>query len=147
MRSCSLNIEILLYSLTDISFITARKRSLGQGNSFRSVCQEFCSQRGGGIQAHTQGEAEGSGQGNLPADTRAVSRPTPGFCISQHALRQTYPWTTTGMHSCYILSLKISSSERQALFMATISCYKRKIINSRNSVSNMHNEFCLIFLM
>ena len=27
-------------------FITARKRSLGQGNIFRSVCQEFCSQRG-----------------------------------------------------------------------------------------------------
>ena len=26
-------------------FITARKRSLGQGNIFRSVCQEFCSQR------------------------------------------------------------------------------------------------------
>ena len=29
--------------------ITARKRSLGQGNSFRSVCQEFCPQ--GGIPA------------------------------------------------------------------------------------------------
>ena len=31
---------------------TARKRSLGQGNIFSSVCQEFCSQaRGGGIPA------------------------------------------------------------------------------------------------
>ena len=28
-------------------FITARKRSLGQGNIFIGVCQEFCSQGGG----------------------------------------------------------------------------------------------------
>ena len=28
-------------------FITARKRSLGQGNIFVGVCQEFCSRRGG----------------------------------------------------------------------------------------------------
>ena len=27
-----------------MSFITARKRSSGQGNIFRSVCQEFCPQ-------------------------------------------------------------------------------------------------------
>ena len=31
--------------------ITARKRSLGQGNIFRSVCQEFCPQLGGGGRA------------------------------------------------------------------------------------------------
>ena len=31
-----------------VNFITARKRSLEQGNIFTSVCQEFCSQRGGG---------------------------------------------------------------------------------------------------
>ena len=30
-------------------FITARKRSLGQGNIFIGVCQEFCSQGGGGV--------------------------------------------------------------------------------------------------
>ena len=29
------------------SLVTARKRSLGQGNIFRSMCQEFCP-RGGG---------------------------------------------------------------------------------------------------
>ena len=29
--------------------ITARKRSLGQGNIFIGVCQEFCSQWGGGL--------------------------------------------------------------------------------------------------
>ena len=28
--------------------VTARKRSLGQGNIFSSMCQEFCSQEGGG---------------------------------------------------------------------------------------------------
>ena len=28
--------------------VTARKRSLGQGNIFRSVCQEFCPRGGGG---------------------------------------------------------------------------------------------------
>ena len=31
-----------------VSIITARKRSLGQGNIFIDVCQEFCSQVGGG---------------------------------------------------------------------------------------------------
>ena len=35
--------------LPDVSLlITARKRSLGQGNIFTSVCQEFCSQGGSG---------------------------------------------------------------------------------------------------
>ena len=29
-----------------LTIITARKRSLGQGNIFRSVCQEFCPQEG-----------------------------------------------------------------------------------------------------
>ena len=33
-------------SLSTLVF-TARKRSLGQGNIFSSVCQEFCSQGGG----------------------------------------------------------------------------------------------------
>ena len=46
---------------------------------------------GGGLQAHTQGGVEGSGQsgGGLQAHTQGVSRPTPGG--SQHALRQTPP--------------------------------------------------------
>ena len=30
------------------TIVTARKRSLGQGNIFRSVCQEFCPHGGGG---------------------------------------------------------------------------------------------------
>ena len=32
---------------TMVVLVTARKRSLGQGNIFRSVCQEFCSQGAG----------------------------------------------------------------------------------------------------
>ena len=47
---------------------------LGQGNIFRSMCQEFCSWGGGGnpaciasLQANTQGEVEGSGLGGLQA--------------------------------------------------------------------------------
>ena len=39
------NISILLKGN---AMFTARKRSLGQGNIFRSVCQEFCPQWGGG---------------------------------------------------------------------------------------------------
>ena len=36
--------QIALLGISNI--FTARKRSLGQGNIFRSVCQEFCSQGG-----------------------------------------------------------------------------------------------------
>ena len=59
--------------LLECILVTACKRSLGQGNIFRSVCQEFCSQGEGwypslaclqahtqgvaGLQAHTQGES------------------------------------------------------------------------------------------
>ena len=35
-----------------MNFITARKRNLGQGNIFSSVCQEFCSQWGGSASVH-----------------------------------------------------------------------------------------------
>ena len=35
--------------LLECFLVTARKRSLGQGNIFIGVCQEFCSQEGGGL--------------------------------------------------------------------------------------------------
>ena len=97
-----------------ILVITARKRSLGQGNIFSSVCQEFCTQWGGGSQHALQvvsqhalqvvsqqawgvsrpssrGEVEESGQGGSPGPhPRGISRPTWGG-VSQHALRQTPP--------------------------------------------------------
>ena len=44
---CLILFHMQLYSIIIIVIITARKRSLGQGNIFRSVCQEFCSQGGG----------------------------------------------------------------------------------------------------
>ena len=71
-----------------MSFITARKRSLGQSNIFRSVCQEFCSwgrwrvvfqhalqvvsqhalqvSREGVFRPTARGEVEGSGQRGSP---------------------------------------------------------------------------------
>ena len=70
--------------------ITARKRSLGQGNIFRSVCQEFCSQAGGwfpsmhckylgrGSQSpHPRRKLRGLARGGFQAHTWGVSRPTP----------------------------------------------------------------------
>ena len=40
--------------------ITARKRSLGQGNIFRSVCPSFCPQGGGGVCAMLGGACVGA---------------------------------------------------------------------------------------
>ena len=49
-----------------------------------SVCPQ------GGLQAHTQGEVRGSGRGVFrPIPRGGVSRPRPGRCVSQDALRQT----------------------------------------------------------
>ena len=86
-----------------IGVITARKRSLGQGNIFTSVCQEFCSQGGacslGG--AWSRGclvggglVLGGSGLGG------AWSGGVPGGDTPQTATAAggTHP---TGMHSCY----------------------------------------------
>ena len=76
---------------------------LGQGNIFRSVCQEFCLQ-GGYPSMHCRwnpsmpcrypggGVSPGPQPGGKLRDlARGVSRPTPGGCgcVSQHALRQT----------------------------------------------------------
>ena len=76
--------------LLECILVTTRKRSLGQGNIFIGMCQEFCSQGGGsllpggicsgGLQAHTQGgNWGGSGPGPHPRGKlrRIRSRPTP----------------------------------------------------------------------
>ena len=95
--------------------VTARKRSLGQGNIFRSVCQEFCPQGGSasvnvGIplphppdQAPPWDQAPPTGQ--APPGTRHLpSRHQSG---AEHAGRYrqqaggTHP---TGMHSCLLVS-------------------------------------------
>ena len=65
---------------------------------WRGVVSQHALHGGGGLQAHTQGEAEGSGQGGLQARR--------GFPACTEADRP--PWTATaaggthptGMHSC-----------------------------------------------
>ena len=74
-------VEGILLSYTVHNIFTARKRSLGQGNIFRSVCQEFCSQGGGAIPACL---AAGGVLSQRPLQTAT-------------AAGGTYP---TGMHSC-----------------------------------------------
>ena len=102
--------RILMSSFATIIF-KAHKRSLGQGNIFRSVCQEFCSQRGGGaIPACIAG---GSGiPACLAAGLGGVSQYAfRGVCSGGCLLRGcgdpavmttatggTHP---TGMHSCW----------------------------------------------
>ena len=68
-------VAVVIVIICAVVFVfTARKRSLGQGNIFRSVCQEFCPRGGGGgipaclagFQAHIQGGClGGSGGGGL----------------------------------------------------------------------------------
>ena len=56
---------------------TARKRSLGQGNIFTSVCQEFCSQGEGVLSQHA-----------LQQVSRGVLSQHALQVVSQHALQQ-----------------------------------------------------------
>ena len=89
-----------------------------EGYVFTHVCHSFCSQGGGipactaggipaclaGLQAHTRGEVEGSGQrgspgsqlGGLQAHSWGVSRPTPGGCPGPHL--RGYPSMYWGRH-------------------------------------------------
>ena len=79
-------------------FITARKRSLGQGNIFTSVCHSFCPAGGipvcngqGGVCQHAMGvSASGSRGWGYQADTPQTTTEAGG----------THP---TGMHSCIFL--------------------------------------------
>ena len=57
--------------------VTARKRSLGQGNIFRSVCQEFCQQGGEYLTRYTP-----------PEQTPPSEQTPPG---RRHPLEQTPP--------------------------------------------------------
>ena len=75
MNVASICVRSLLVS-TEKWIITARKRSLGQGNIFSSVCKEFCSQWGGG--------------GGLPQCMLGYH--TPG---TRHPLQQTSPGADT----------------------------------------------------
>ena len=80
--------------------ITTRKQSLGQGNIFRSVCQEFCSQ-GGGV----PGQVPPWDQVH-PTRTRCTPQDQIHPLGAVHAGRYgqqaggTHP---TGMHSCLVM--------------------------------------------
>ena len=68
--------------------ITARKRSLGQGNIFSSVCQEFCSQRG-----RVPGQVHPPGQVHHP--------PTPPTRYTHRAGTCWEIRTTSGRYASY----------------------------------------------
>ena len=96
--------------------VTARKRSLGQGNIFTSVCQEFCSQGGclvlwglcsrgvpgpkgvcsrGGCLVLGGGLLRGSALGGVCSQGVPGGDPPP---LTATAAGGTHP---TGMHSCF----------------------------------------------
>ena len=58
------------------ALFTARKRSLGQGNIFRSLCQEFCPRGWGGGDAWSRGVCSWGPGGDLPHD---------GYCCGRYA--------------------------------------------------------------
>ena len=81
---------------------SARKRTLGQGNIFRSVCQEFCSQ-GGSTWAGTprdQVHPQPPGPGTHPI-TPPGTNYTPGAVHSMRYGQQAGGTHPTGMHSCF----------------------------------------------
>ena len=68
-------------------FITARKRSLRQGNIFRSVCQEFCPQEGVCLSACWDTTPR---PGRYPPPQSG--RHTPSDQVGTPQTRQTTPW-------------------------------------------------------
>ena len=80
---------------------TARKRSLGQGNIFIGVCQEFCSQGAcfhpGGVLPPRGGLSPGRGASSQGG---AWWRP-PGTATAACGMHP------TGMHSCYDVLIRI----------------------------------------
>ena len=74
--------------------VTARKRSLGQGNIFSRVCQEFCSQGGGGLPQLMMGyhPRPGTAQADPPqADTPWNKLPPPTDPPEQTQLPRSIP--------------------------------------------------------
>ena len=91
-----------------VTLTTARKRSLGQGNIFRSVCQEFCPQ-GGLPQCMLGNPPWEQAPPEQPPQEQAPPPPGPGTPPpAEHAGRYgqwaggTHP---TGMQSCYCMVL------------------------------------------
>ena len=90
------------------ALITARKRSLGQGYIFRSVCQEFCPQGGCLVRGGSccQGGCLVRGvpaPGGLLQGVPAVGGACSGGCLVETPQTATAAGGThsTGMHSCF----------------------------------------------
>ena len=110
---------VKLTSISDFSIfviITARKRSLGQGNIFTSVCQEFCSQGDGVPGLGERGAWCQGGACSWMAWSRGVPGPRRGFLVLGGAWWRLPPPRTataaggthpTGMHSCLRSDLKV----------------------------------------
>ena len=130
-----------------IVYASVRGRSLEQGNILCGVCQEFCSQGGGwipaciaggipaslaaglqggsiqacltdGIPASLAAGLHGGSPGPHPGGSGSLG-PHPRGGVSQHALRQTPPWTATaaggthptGMHPCLFLHFFLQKTQ------------------------------------
>ena len=92
MVVCKKKMSILKSLKIKSTFITARKRSLGQGNIFSSVCQEFCP---GGVSA--------SVHAGIPPPPRHPPEQTPPCTVrAERYGQQAGSMHPTGMHSCLI---------------------------------------------
>ena len=96
MTSCANHLSLAhdyFIKLREGNVFTTRKRSLGQGNIFIGVCQEFCSQGGGpGLGGLLLG---GAAPGGVPGGD-----PPDGYRCGQFA---SY-WNAFLLHLCVILS-------------------------------------------
>ena len=132
----SKNRPITNLALEMARIFTARKRSLGQGNIFRSVCQEFCPQ-GGGVSASVHAgmpHPPPPGADPLGADTPSWSRHPPesilGDTVNARAVRillRDCESATSGSKMIFVVELVVSSlkciykSSSMGMFGRTLS--------------------------
>ena len=99
---------VLIVFVSSFDLLPPPPTKLGQGNIFRSVCQEFCSRGGGGSKPRPRGEVGGSDWGGclgpepggrlgglaraVQAHTQGGFKPRPegcvqgcGFCCGRYA--------------------------------------------------------------
>ena len=153
-RSLIVNTTLCLkVRILGLQIITARKRSLGQGDIFKSVCQEFCSQVGGGwypsmhwgwcpsmpcryregvwyprMPCRWYPSMPCMGGGGLQDHTWGVSRPTPwggGLCILRHWGRPPPPWTATAAGGTHPTGIHSCSFVNPALFALSLLLFPR----------------------
>ena len=102
---------------------------LGQGNIFRSVCQEFCSQGGGGSPGpHPRGKLRGLAGGVSRSTPGGGGSPGPGpgcipICTEADSPQQTATAAggthPTGMHSCQLNVCRFDTIKWTSLIVKT----------------------------